>query len=231
MTKLSVIVPAYNEAETILPLLRRVSAQKISGVDLEIIVVDDGSTDATPELLADNPDLYTAYVPMEQNGGKGAAVIAGLRRASGDYVLFQDADLEYDPDEYANLMEPVQKYGADIVMGSRVTAPRFVRVIYFWHRMGNRLITLFFNVMNNTTFSDVYSCYLLYRRSLVDPEQLRSTGWAQHAEILSIATRKAKIAYEVPVSYHGRPYGEGKKIRAWHMVSVLWMIFAKRVFG
>ena len=231
MTKLSVIVPAYNEANTILPLLRKVSGQDIPGVELEVIVVDDGSTDATPQLLTDNSDLYSEYVRLEKNGGKGAAAIAGLERATGEFVLFQDADLEYDPNDYASLMEPVQKYGADMVMGSRVTAPRLVRVIYFWHKVGNRLITLFFNVMHNTTFTDVYSCYLMFRRSLVDPKSLRSRGWEQQAEILSIAARRANVIYEVPISYHGRPYGEGKKIRAWHMIPVLWMIFAKRVFG
>jgi len=231
MARLSVIVPAYNEAGTILKVLFRVSEQKIEGVELEVIVVDDGSTDDTPKLLASNPDLYTHSVRMEVNGGKGAAVIAGLKKATGDYVLFQDADLEYDPSDYAALLQPVQEFGADLVMGSRVTAPRHVRIIYFWHKVGNRLITLFFNILNNTTFTDVYSCYLLYRRSLVNPEKIKSRGWEQHAEILSIVSREAKVAYEVPISYHGRAYADGKKIRAYHLFPVLWMIFRSRVLG
>lgn len=230
MPTLTVIVPAYNEEATIVDILTRVAAQKIDGVQLEVLVVDDGSTDRTIELLEANPGLYTRLIRMPRNGGKGAAVKAGLEQAGGDYVIFQDADLEYNPDEYAKLMHPVFAFNADLVMSSRFAAPEFTRVFYFWNKQGNRLITLLFNLLNNTTFTDIYSCYMLYRRDLVDPSALKTMGWDQHAEILSLAVRKAKIIYEVPISYHGRTIEEGKKIRPHHVFAVFWTIFARRFF-
>jgi glycosyltransferase involved in cell wall biosynthesis len=230
MKKASVIIPAYNEEKTIIQILERVNAQNVDGFEFEVVVVDDGSSDRTAEILDGRPDLYDHFIKQSTNQGKGAAVIAGLRHASGDYVLFQDADLEYNPEEYENLLFPVKEFDADIVMGSRFLAPRYTRVHYFWNKMGNRLITLIFNIFFNTTFSDIYSCYLLYRRSLIDPDKLKSTGWEQHAEILARACRKGEVFYEVPISYHGRSYGEGKKIRAYHTIPVVLMILKQRFF-
>ncbi len=229
MIDLTVLVPAYNEEATILEILERVGEQKIDGVNIEVLVVDDGSTDATVELLEQNPSLYTKLIKRPLNGGKGAAIKAGLREATGDYVLFQDADLEYEPAEYEKLLMPVLKLNADIVMGSRLVASPCTRVSYFWHKLGNRLITLVFNVLNNTTFTDVYSCYLLYRRKLIDPKDLRADGWEQQAEILSRAVAGAKSMFEVPISYYGRTYAEGKKIKAHHAITVLWTIVVRRV--
>ena len=230
MTKVSIIVPAYNEEATILRILGRVAAQQVDGVKFEVLVIDDGSTDRTVELLEQAPELYTKLIKRPRNGGKGAAVIAGLKEATGDYVLFQDADLEYDPAEYGRLLKPALEFGADIVMGSRLVASPCTRVSYFWHKQGNRLITFVFNILNNTTFTDVYSCYLLYRRDLVDPEDLVTEGWEQHAEILSRAVAKASSMYEVPISYYGRTYDEGKKIKARHAIAVVWTIVWRRLF-
>ena len=230
MIDLTILIPAYNEEATILELLGRVADQTIEGVEIEVLVVDDGSTDRTVELLEQNPGLYTRLIKRPRNGGKGAAVRDGLREATGDYVLFQDADLEYDPAEYTRLLMPVLKHDADIVMGSRMLAPPYTRVSYFWHKVGNRLITFVFNILNNTTFTDVYSCYLLYRRDLVDPKDLVTEGWEQHAEILSRAVAKAKAMYEVPITYYGRTYEEGKKIRAHHAIAVIWTILVRRLF-
>jgi glycosyltransferase involved in cell wall biosynthesis len=227
--RLSVIVPAYNEEKSILTLLRKVRAQTITGVKLEVIVVDDGSRDRTVALLDENPDLFDVLVKQPKNGGKGAAVRAGLERATGDYVLFQDADLEYDPAEYAQLLEPVLRFNADVVLGSRTLAPPWTRVHYFWHKRGNELITLAFNVLFNTTFTDTYTCYLMYRRSLLDPAELVSNGWEQHAEILCRVVRRARGCYEVPITYAGRTYGEGKKIRAYHTIGVLGMMVRRRL--
>ena len=227
----SVIVPAYNEGATIIELLERVNAQSVDGFELEVIVIDDGSSDNSVALLEARPDLYARFVRLPKNGGKGAAVKKGLGVATGDYVLFQDADLEYDPDEYAGLLLPVKKFDADVVIGSRVIAPLFTRVHFFWHKVGNRAITHVFNIFFNTTFTDIYSCYLLYRRSLVDSDRLRSVGWEQHAEILATAAKKATVMYEVPISYHGRTYDEGKKIRAHHVFAIFWMMMRKRVFS
>ena len=228
MKKLSIIVPAYNEQETIVQILESILAQELAGAELEVIVIDDGSRDRTAAKLEERPELYAKFIRNEKNGGKGAAVKEGLRAATGDYVLFQDADLEYDPDDYKNLWVPAKNFEADVIMGSRFVAPQYTRVSYFWHRMGNRCITLLFNIMNNTTFTDIYSCYLMYRRHLVDPEKLTSNGWEQHAEILSIAVSSAVGMYEVPISYHGRTYEEGKKIKAHHILAVLWMIIKMR---
>ncbi|HEC91118.1 MAG TPA: glycosyltransferase family 2 protein, partial [Alphaproteobacteria bacterium] len=214
MVKISILIPAYNEEATILEILKAVAAEDIYGIQFEVIVIDDGSTDRTVELLEGNPGLYSKLIKQPQNRGKGAAVKAGLKQATGDYILFQDADLEYDPADYKQLMLPLLRFDADIVMGSRFVAPAFTRVSYFWHKVGNRLISFVFNVFNNTTFTDVYSCYLMYRRSLVDPDRLETEGWEQHAEILSKAVKAGKNFYEVPISYQGRTYEEGKKIRA-----------------
>ena len=234
MIDLTILIPVYNEEATILRILGHVAEQKIDDVRMQVIVVDDGSTDRTVELLEQNPGLYTKLIKRDRNGGKGAAVKSGLKEASGDYVLFQDADLEYDPAEYAKLLMPVLKFDADIVMGSRLVASPCTRVSYFWYKFGNRLITFIFNILNNTTFTDIYSCYLLYRRDLVDPTDLRTDGWEQQAEILSIAVGKAVLRsggmYEVPVSYYGRTYAEGKKIKAYHAAAVIWTIMVGRLF-
>lgn len=229
MIKVSVIIPAYNEEATILDTLSRVAAQKVAGVEFEVLVIDDGSKDRTQELLGANPHLYSRAIRMPKNGGKGAAVKAGLSVATGDYILFQDADSEYDPADYSRMLLPVVRFGADLVMGSRMVAPEYTRVSYFWHKIGNHVITLAFNLINNTTFTDIYTCYLMYRRDLVDPNNLKTMGWEQHAEILSTAVRRARNMYEVPISYHGRTYEEGKKIRAHHAIMVIWTILRKRL--
>jgi glycosyltransferase involved in cell wall biosynthesis len=172
MLRTSIIIPAYNEEATILELLREVRAQSVEGVEFEVIVIDDGSKDRTVALLEENPALYDKLVKQPKNGGKGAAVLAGLRAATGQYILFQDADLEYSPSHYEALMFPVKAFGAEIVMGSRFSGPKYTRVQYFSHKVGNRFITLIFNILFNTTFTDIYTCYLLYRRDLVPPDEL-----------------------------------------------------------
>jgi glycosyltransferase involved in cell wall biosynthesis len=229
MLRISVIVPAYNEQATILDLLREVRKQSVKGAEFEVIVVDDGSKDQTPELLKDNPALYDKMIRLPQNSGKGAAVLAGLQAATGDYVLFQDADLEYSPSYYPALIYPVQAFGADIVMGSRFITAQYVRVQYFWHKVGNKIVTFLFNILFNTTFTDIYTCYLMYRRELVRHDELISRGWEQHAEILCRTVQRAKVIYEVPVSYHGRSYEEGKKIRPLHVIPVILMIIRRRL--
>ena len=229
MIAVSVIISAFNERATILEVLRAARAQALDGVRFEIIVVDDGSSDGTGDLVQAHPELCDRLIRLPLNQGKGGAVIAGLKVATGDYILFQDADLEYDPADYARMLEPVLRFDADLVMSSRFMAPRYTRVFYFWHKMGNRTLTLIFNVLNNTTFTDIYSCYLLYRRQLVNPDRLKRQGWDQHAEVLSRAIWNAKTMYEVPISYHGRTYAEGKKIRGYHALAVARTIVAERL--
>ena len=228
MISLSVVIPAYNEERTIRQVLTAVSAQRIPGVSIEVVVVNDCSKDRTAEVIRECAGLYHQFVDLPRNGGKGAAVIAGLRAATGDYVLVQDADLEYNPNEYPGLLKPVLDFGAEVVMGSRFIAPPWTRVNYFWHKVGNLTITLLFNVLNNTTFTDIYSGYLLFRRSLISPDELKQHGWDQQAEILSRICARSRILYEVPISYHGRSYEEGKKIRAHHAIPVIWTIMRER---
>lgn len=228
MKTVSVIVPCYNEVKTIIQILQHIKKQEVDGFYFQVIVIDDGSSDGTREILDKHPDLYYKLVKMPQNGGKGAAVKAGMESATGEYILFQDADLEYNPDDYAKLVLPIAKLDADIVLGSRMLGGEYTRVVYFWHQAGNWLITNFFNVLNNTTFTDIYTCYVLFRRSLLDPDKIHSKGWEQHAEILGSIVKRAKTMYDVPVTYDGRTYGEGKKIRGHHVIAVLWMILVAR---
>ena len=227
---ISIIIPAFNEEKTIIEILKRVNRQTNKGIELEIIVIDDSSTDSTKELLISNSDLYTKFISLDKNLGKGGAVKEGLKIASGTYILFQDADLEYNPQEYPKRFKMIEDFDADVVIGSRFLSPEFTRVHYFFHKTGNRIITGLFNLIYNTTFTDIYSCYLCFRRELIDPLKLKSNGWSQHAEILATAINKSKIFYEVPISYSGRTFEEGKKIKARHAFSVIYMIFKKRLF-
>ena len=227
MKKISIIIPAFNEEKTIKQILLAVKASKVKLYDFEIIVVDDGSTDKTLDILLSNPSLYSKLIQQKINQGKGAAIREGILQASGDYILFQDADLEYDPKDFQKLLLMVTKFDADLIIGSRFIAPEFTRVYYFWHKIGNKVITLLFNIINNTTFTDIYSCYLLFKKDLLDINDLKSNGWEQQAEILSLLVSLNITMFEVPISYSGRTYGEGKKIRAHHIIAVIWMIIKK----
>lgn len=229
MIQISIIVPAYNEENTIVRVLEKVADQRIDGIAFEVIVVDDGSKDRTRELLRLRPNLYSRLIERENNGGKGAAVQDGLRAATGDYVLIQDADLEYDPGDYHKLFKPILVNDAQAVMGSRFLAPEVTRVFYFTHKLGNALITFLFNILYNTTFTDTYCGYLVYKRTLIDPEILQTHGWQQHAEMLGHIALTATRIYEVPISYHGRTFEEGKKIRARHTLGIFFTIIAKRL--
>ena len=144
--------------------------------------------------------------------------------------MFQDADLEYNPEEYSKIFKMITDFNADVIIGSRFLSPEFTRVHYFFHKLGNRFITGLFNFIYNTTFTDIYSCYLCFRKELVDPLKLKSNGWSQQAEILATSVNKSKIFYEVPISYSGRTFEEGKKIKARHTFSVIYMIIKKRLF-
>ena len=227
---ISIIIPVFNEQKTIVEILKRVNMQKIKGVEFEIIVVNDGSTDGTSSLLKKNKNLYKKLINLPKNKGKGAAVKRGIGSAKGSYILFQDADLEYDPADYKNLFEPIFKFNADLVLGSRLLGPPITRVSYFWNKQGNKVITLLFNIFYNTTFTDIYSCYLVFKRNLLIANTLKSEGWEQHAEILSTVVLNSKRHYEVPVNYYGRSYDEGKKIRPYHIFKIIFMIISKRFF-
>ena len=194
MFNISILIPTYNEEATIIPLLKSVKKEtsKIKSVSFEIVVIDDCSRDNTNKLLRENETLYNSLVSLENNQGKGGAVLRGLEKAKGDYILFQDADLEYSPKDYKSLIRPIVDYDVDVVVGSRFVAPQFTRVHYFWHKVGNKALTLLFNILNNTTFTDIYSCYLIYRINLAPLKKIKTKGWEQHREILSRAVKNGK---------------------------------------
>jgi len=232
MIKISILIPVYNEEATIIYLLKSVQKEisKIKTVNFEIIVIDDCSNDNTSKLLRENENLYNHVISLEKNQGKGGAILQGLEKAKGEFILFQDADLEYSPKDYKTLIRPIVDFDVDVVMGSRFLAPQFTRVHYFWHKVGNWGLTLIFNILNNTTFTDIYSCYLIYRKSLVPLEKIKTIGWEQHGEILSLAIKNGKVFFEVPITYRGRSYDEGKKIRGFHIFKILYTITMTRFF-
>ena len=232
MIKISILIPVYNEEDTIISLLKSVQKEisKIKTVNFEIIVIDDCSNDSTSKLLRENETLYNHVISLEKNQGKGGAILQGLEKAKGEFILFQDADLEYSPKDYKALIRPIVDFDVDVVIGSRFLAPQFTRVHYFWHKVGNWGLTLIFNILNNTTFTDIYCCYLIYRKSLVPLENIKTIGWEQHGEILSLAIKKGEVFFEVPITYRGRSYHEGKKIRGFHIFKILYTITMTRFF-
>ena len=229
--KISVIIPVYNEQDTIVPILKKVNEQKIDDVEFEIIVIDDGSTDNSLKILEEHSSLFHELINLEKNSGKGAAVREGLKSATGDYILFQDADMEYDPSEYRKLLEPIIKQNADIVMGSRLmtSSSSTRRGGYSRNRIGNNFITFLFNLLNHTTFTDIYSGYLIFRRSNITPNKLRTDGWEQQAEILSKIVKNSSKMYDVPIAYYGRTYEEGKKIKPKDVFKIISTIIREKI--
>ncbi len=228
--KISILIPLYNEENTVIEILEKVNKQNNENISLEIIVIDDGSTDGSAELLSKNVELYNHFIKLKKNSGKGAAIKEGLKIATGDYILFQDADLEYDPNDYSKIFYVIENFNAEVIIGSRNLSPDYIRVYNFFHKLGNKVITGIFNLLNNTTFTDIYSCYLCIKKESVDINKIKSKGWEQHAEILSLAIQNSTIHYEVPISYSGRTFEEGKKIKGRHVFKVIYMIFKKRIF-
>ena len=204
--KISIIIPVYNEGKTIAEIIRQV--KEVKGFDKEIIVVDDGSTDETPKVIKQVKDIIV--IRHKENQGKGSAIRTGIAAATGDYVLIQDADLEYDPKDILKLIEPITQGRAEVVYGSRFTGPR--RNMFFWHWMGNQLLTLLTNVLYNTTLSDMETCYMLMPASLVKSLQLRAKRFEFEPEVTAKILKKGVRIWEVPISYAGREYHEGKKI-------------------
>ena len=226
--KLSVIVPVFNEANTLVEIVRRMRQVELP-IDKEIILVDDGSTDGTVSVLPHLEDSTVRVVRHGENRGKGAAVRTGLEQATGDLVLVQDADLEYDPEDWPKLLQPVLRGKAVAVYGSRFTGER--RNMLFWHWVGNRFLSLVTNVLYNTTLSDMETCYKLVDRDLLRSLDLRSTRFEIEPEITAKLLRRHVRIYEVPISYAGREFTEGKKITWRDGFVALWTLVKHRVAG
>lgn len=209
--KLSVVIPVYNEVALV-----KESVKQVVDVNLahEIIIVDDGSTDGTkelyPEIQAMSPKIIVYY--HEKNKGKGAAVRTGFSKASGDVFIIQDADLEYDPNDYTKLLEPIQRGRADVVYGSRLHGGP-TRAMFFWHMVGNKFLSLVTNVLYDVILTDMETCYKVFKREVVQGIQLNARGFELEPEITAKVLKKGYRIYEVPISYYGREFDEGKKIR------------------
>ncbi len=209
--KLSVIMPVYNEERTLEEIVGRVLA---TPYDKEVLLVDDGSSDRSPEIMAElaerHPEIRCFH--HERNSGKGAALATGFRHVQGDVVIIQDADLEYDPGDYGTLLRPIQEGRADVVYGSRFSGAAYARVHLFWHHVGNRMLTLLSNMFTNLNLSDMETCYKVFRVEVAKRLDIQSRTFAVEPEITAKVAKMGVRVYEVPISYAGRDYDEGKKI-------------------
>ena len=216
--KLSIIVPAYNEENTIQSILKKLEeVELIHGIQKEIIVVNDCSTDQTEarllEFKNEHPKMDIAYYKHEKNQGKGAALHTGIKNATGEYLIVQDADLEYDPHEFNVLLAPVFTDGADVVYGSRFAGGQAHRILFFWHTIGNKFLTFLSNMFTNLNLTDMETCYKLFRSSLIQGLKLKEKRFGFEPEVTAKMSRIPKVKiYEVGISYYGRTYEEGKKI-------------------
>jgi glycosyltransferase involved in cell wall biosynthesis len=240
--KLSIIMPVYNEIETIAEIVRRVRAVQLTvpvgygadngsvvAFDREIVIVDDGSTDGTQEILHTlDGEQDVTILFHEHNLGKGRAVRTGLEHASGDVIVIQDADLEYDPRDYPALLQPIVEERARVVYGSRFRGGP-TKTMFFWHMVGNQYLTLMTNLLYNTILSDMETGYKAFTREVAEQLDLRSPGWGFDPEITAQILKRGYRIYEVPISYTGREFGEGKKISWYDGLTVLWTLIRCRL--
>ena len=228
--KYSIVIPVYNEEKFILQVLKNINAQKES-FDLEIIVIDDGSTDNTKQILKNHSTLYDYLIENSSNQGKGKSIINSLKYISGDYILIQDADLEYNPEDYKKLIDPIIQYKADVVYGSRFKGSEPKRIIYFSNRVANFVLSLCVSILTNINFSDIETGYKFIRTDLFKSLNLKEKTFAIEVEITMKLAKKMSRFFEVGISYNGRTYEEGKKIKLKDGIEALYKIFYYKFFN
>jgi glycosyltransferase involved in cell wall biosynthesis len=230
--KLSIVIPVYNEKKYIREIVKRVQGSHLPDIEKEIIIVDDFSTDGTRDILQNELRKEVAQViHHEKNLGKGAALRTGFQYARGDVVIVQDADLEYDPAEYSKLLKPILDGKADAVYGSRFVGSEPHRVLFFWHYVGNKLLTLLSNMFTNLNLTDMETCYKMFRKEVLDSIQIEQNRFGFEPEITAKLAKGQWRIYEVGISYSGRNYVEGKKINWRDGVQALWCILKYNVFS
>ena len=227
---ISIIVPVFNEEKTVLEILQKLEYLKNSIFSCEVIVIDDGSTDRTVDILKENTKIINKIFYNETNRGKGFSVKKGIQNADGKYIIFQDADLEYDPNDILKFSNLIEKFDPDLIIGSRFNYSDYTRSHNILNKFGNYFITNLFNVLYNTTFTDIYSCYACFKKKNLEISNLKTEGFEQHAEILCKVVKSGKKFYEVPINYNGRSIDEGKKIKFYHIFGVIFQIVIRRFF-
>jgi len=236
ISKLSIIIPAYNEENTIKLILDKVLDVDLSPVSKELIIVNDFSKDKTKEVVEEYINNHSSenirLINQEKNKGKGAALHKGIEQATGEYLIIQDADLEYDPNEYKDLLKPVYNDNADAVYGSRFKGANPHRILFFWHTIGNRFLTFLSNMFTNLNLSDMETCYKLMRTEMVQGFKLIEKRFGFEPEVTAKISRYPKVRiYEVGISYYGRTYEEGKKINWRDGVKAIYCIFKYNIFA
>ena len=225
--KLSIVIPVYNEKKTLKDIILRVKAAPVE--EKEIVLVDDYSTDGTRELLQNELyKLVDKVIYHDHNQGKGAALRTGFKEVTGDYVIIQDADMEYDPNEYPLLLAPVKAGKADVVYGSRFAGGNAHRVLYFWHSLGNTFLTLLSNMCTNLNLTDMETCYKLFKREIIQSINIEENRFGFEPEITAKVLKKKARLKEVPISYNGRGHEEGKKINWKDGLQAIWTLFKYR---
>jgi len=227
--KLSIIISVFNEEKTVIPILKRINETNDNKIEYEVIVINDGSNDQTSNLLNSNKNLLNHLIDNKENFGKGYAIKRGLEIATGDYIIFQDGDSEYDPIDFRKFISVIEKFDADVILGSRFQYNEYTRSHNILNKLGNYIITLTFNILYNTTFTDIYCCHLCFKKELLNINSLQSNGFEQHAEILCKVIRRGSKFFEVPTNYNGRTAIDGKKIRFYHIFPVLIKILTERI--